>query len=90
SGSYVGIPEDSDGIVRRVEKLEHRTLKKTDDGFSVSRVVNGEELYSHLDSEGRVSSDRRDSLLNLAQLTTSPSSQGIRSWVFQPNVSEIG
>ncbi|OJA13510.1 hypothetical protein AZE42_08782 [Rhizopogon vesiculosus] len=59
-----------DGIARRVEEPQHWTLKKTDDGITASRFFNGEELFAHLDDDGK--------------LTASPSSKGITSWVFQP------
>ncbi|OJA08197.1 hypothetical protein AZE42_10698 [Rhizopogon vesiculosus] len=56
---------------------------------SISRVVNGEELFVYIDNEGRVrafSPDRRDFLLNRAQVAASPSSKlkEIQRWVFQP------
>ncbi|OJA10908.1 hypothetical protein AZE42_10967 [Rhizopogon vesiculosus] len=59
-----------DGITRRVGEPQHWTLKKTHSGISISRFFNGEELFSHLDDDGRI--------------TASPSSKGIMSWVFKP------
>ncbi|OAX32956.1 hypothetical protein K503DRAFT_804782 [Rhizopogon vinicolor AM-OR11-026] len=72
SGLHAAIPEDLDGLARHVVEPQHWALQKTDGGVSVSRVVNGEELFVHVDNEGRV--------------TASPQSKlkEIPSWVLQP------
>ncbi|OAX31878.1 hypothetical protein K503DRAFT_38396 [Rhizopogon vinicolor AM-OR11-026] len=72
SGLHAAIPEDSDGLGCHVEEPQHWKFNKTEGGFSASRIVNGEELFLHLDSEGR--------------LTASPTSKlkEIQSWVLQP------
>ncbi|OAX35161.1 hypothetical protein K503DRAFT_773764 [Rhizopogon vinicolor AM-OR11-026] len=72
SGLHAAIPEDSDRLASHVEEPQYWTLQKTNGGFNIRRVVNGEELYAHLDSEG--------------MLTASPKSKlkEIQSWVFQP------
>jgi hypothetical protein len=54
---------------------------------SISQVVNGKEMFWHLDNEGgKVRASpliARGSLFNLAQVRIAPSSHGIQSWVFK-------
>ncbi|OAX30603.1 hypothetical protein K503DRAFT_807010 [Rhizopogon vinicolor AM-OR11-026] len=72
SGLHTAIPEDSDGLFRHVEELQYWKFNKTDGGVSASRIVNGEELFAHLDSEGRVTASPKSKL------------KEIQSWVLQP------
>jgi len=72
-GSHAGIPENEDGspsYARRLDEPQHWMLKKVDRGISISRVVNGVELFTYLDDDG--------------QIKASPSSERVTSWVFQP------
>ncbi|OAX35987.1 hypothetical protein K503DRAFT_772959 [Rhizopogon vinicolor AM-OR11-026] len=79
SGCAAGLSVNSDGspvgVAGRLDDMQHWTLKKAGDGFSVSREFNGVELYTYIDDNGN--------------LTASPLGMGrIQSFVFQPANSE--
>ncbi|OAX38218.1 hypothetical protein K503DRAFT_783058 [Rhizopogon vinicolor AM-OR11-026] len=55
SGRPTGVPENSDGVACYLGQPQQWTLKKTDDGITVSRFFGDEERFSHIDNEGSVS-----------------------------------
>ncbi|OAX33815.1 hypothetical protein K503DRAFT_869316 [Rhizopogon vinicolor AM-OR11-026] len=54
SGGYGGIHHE-ERDARRMEEPQHWIIKKGDDGYIVTREFDGEELFAHVDKDGKVS-----------------------------------
>jgi len=74
TGGFLGVQRistDMDGVVRLLKETQKWKLTKTGNGFSVSQVIDDEEMFWHLNNEG-------------AMVRIARASEGIQSWLFKP------